>query len=288
MTAEAAAAPRGAKGLSPERVLARAAGENFAVAPRFLPRRLREPLLALYGFARWVDEIGDAAPRDGLPLLDEIEQDLSRAARGEARHPLLRRLAPWLASRRLPLDPFLRLVEANRRDLRGVSIASFEALLAECEWSANPVGELVLHVFEAATPGRVALSNDVCSALQVIEHCQDVREDLLRGRVYLPAADLAAQSCGTELLASPGAPALRRAIGVLIARSRALLASGAPLLAELRGFARLAVAGYVAGGLAACDALERAGYDASAPGARATRGARVWRAARILVARGGA
>jgi squalene synthase HpnC len=272
--------------LAPAQILALAAGENFSVAPRFLPRRVREPLEALYGFARLVDEIGDAAPGDRGALLDALELDLERARSGRARHPLLQRLAPVIASCGLPREPFLRLIEANRWDQRLREIASWDQLLTYCALSANPVGELVLHVFDAATPGRVALSDAVCSALQVIEHCQDVAEDHARGRVYLPAQDLADAGCRENDLANPRSPSLRHVVEVQLARARRLLESGAPLVAQLSGFARLAVAGYVAGGFAACEALERAGGDASAPGARGTKRAALRHGVRLVFSGG--
>lgn len=281
MTADLAGALR-APELAEGRILARAAGENFAVAPRMLPRRYREPLLALYGFARLCDEIGDAAAGDRLALLDALDADLLRAFRGDARHPLLQRLTPVIAAHDLPHEPFARLIEANRWDQRLRDVASWQELCAYCALSASPVGELVLHIFGAATPERVALSDRVCSALQVVEHCQDVQEDLARGRVYLPAEDRFDARCGEADLADPRSPVLRRVIAVQIERARALLAAGPPLVAGLTGAARFAVAGYAAGGLAACDALARAGYDASAPRARATCVARLRHGLRLL------
>ncbi len=250
-------------------VMQRARSENFPVAPRVLPRRWREPLLALYGFARLVDEIGDAAAGDRSALLDALERDLARAFEGEARHPLLCRLAPWLRRCELPREPFLRLIEANRWDQRLRAIASWEELQRYCALSANPVGELVLRVFGCATPDRLALSDALCSALQLIEHCQDVFEDHARGRIYLPAEDLAAQGCAAGELAGPRvSPALARAVAFELARARALLGAGAALVGRLSGWARLAVAGYAAGGLAAAAALERAGFDGGARRAR--------------------
>lgn len=281
MTADLAGA-LGAPELAEARILARAAGENFAVAPRILPRRYREPLRALYGFARLCDELGDAAGGDRMALLDALDADLLRAFRGEARHPLLQRLAPVIAAHDLPHEPFARLIEANRWDQRLREVASWQELQAYCALSANPVGELVLHVFGAATPSRIALSDRVCSALQVVEHCQDVQEDLARGRVYLPAEDRADARCGEAELADPRSPALRRVLAVQVGRARELLAAGAPLVAQLTGAARFAVAGYAAGGLAACDALARTDYDASDARARRTRGARIRHALRLL------
>lgn len=225
--------------LAVDDLLAKAAHENFPVAPRWLPRRLREDLLAVYGFARLVDDAGDEAPGDRLALLDAIEADLLRAAAGEARHPLVRRLAPALRSGRLPVEPLRRLVEANRRDQVVTRYESWLQLREYCSLSATPVGELVLHALGAATPSRVALSDAVCTGLQLIEHCQDVAEDRARGRVYLPAQDLAragAREC--DLDARPAPTPLRTVLAFEEARVRALLAAAEPLVASLSGTAR--------------------------------------------------
>jgi phytoene/squalene synthetase len=124
------------------------------------------------------------------------------------------------------------------------------------------VGELVLHVYGAATPARIELSDRVCSALQVIEHLQDVGEDYRRGRVYLPADALAAAGCHEAELSAPSAsPTLRAAVAGLARRSRRLLAAGTPLMHGLPLRPRLAIAGFVAGGRATLLALERAHYD---------------------------
>jgi squalene synthase HpnC len=251
--------------------MARAENENFPVASRLLAPRVRAHLLAVYGFARLVDELGDSLAGDRLAALDWLEEDLDRAYRGEAEHPLLRRLQPTLRECDLPREPFVRLIEANRVDQRVSRYDTWEQLRGYCELSANPVGELVLGVFAQSTPGHVALSNEICTALQLIEHCQDVAEDLDRGRVYLPAEDLARFGCTIADLSRPhaGGP-LRDTLAFECSRARELLARGAPLIGELRGVrTRLALAAFVAGGRAALDAIERAEYDVLAGPPRA-------------------
>ena len=226
MAASAESLALAAPELAEERILARSRGENFPVAPALLPRRVREALLAVYGFARLADELGDTAAGDRLALLAALEAELERAYAGSARHPLLQRLAPVLHERALPREPFLRLIEANRRDQRLTRLASFDELLDYCALSAQPVGELVLRIFGQASPRNLELSNAVCSALQVIEHCQDVAEDHARGRVYLPADDLAELGCAdAELARLPPSPALRRVLARQLGRARAALAS---------------------------------------------------------------
>jgi squalene synthase HpnC len=247
---------------APGAVMARAGSENFPVASRLLPRRERGHLLALYGFARLVDEIGDSVQGDRLQALDWLEHELDRAFAGAATHPLLVALQPTLTECRLQRGPFVRLIEANRVDQRTKRYETWEQLRAYCALSADPVGELVLAVFGVATPERVALSDAICTALQLTEHCQDVAEDLAAGRVYLPREDLERFGCTIADLQQPHAPApLRAVVAFEVARARGLLDEGAPLIGQLRGRARLGVAAFVAGGRAALTAIERAGYD---------------------------
>lgn len=234
------------------------------MASRLLPRRHRDHLVAVYVFARSVDDMGDDAdPGDRLRLLDEVDADLTRLYDG---HPPrlgpVRRLARTVRECSIPAEPLRRLVEANRRDQTVTRYETFDDLLGYCELSANPVGHLVLHVFGDVSGPRLALSDKVCSALQVIEHCQDVGEDLRRGRVYLPGEDLRRAGCPIgDLSAAATSARLREVVAVQAARAGTMLAEGEAIVASLSGFARTAVAGYVAGGHATLAALRDARYD---------------------------
>ncbi len=281
-------APTGAP--SAGAVMARAGGENFPVASRMLPRRVRSHLLAIYGFARLLDELGDSLAGDRLAALDWLERDLERAHEARAEHPLMVRLQASLRECELPREPFARLIEANRVDQRVSRYQTWEQLRGYCALSANPVGELVLGVFGLATPARIAMSDAICTALQLAEHCQDVAEDFACGRVYLPAEDLARFGCTpAHLRGAAGGQAgqrddpLRALLAFEVARARALLADGAPLIDELHGRERLAVAAFVAGGRAALDAIERARYDVLSGPPRAGRGRRALALAAVLV-----
>ena len=301
-----------------EELSARAAGENFPVALRVLPRRYRRRLMAVYRFARFVDDIGDepAAPaavtpagglqgkptpggpgeppprggglpgdhQDRLRALDAVERDLDRAF-GEGRtpaFPVIGELALAAAECGIPAEPFRMLIQANRQDQTVSRYATFADLLAYCELSANPVGRIVLHVFGVATPERERLSDLVCTALQLAEHWQDVAEDLARGRVYLPQEDMAAFGCTERDLQQAPGPGSRPAAGAgYVApvclrelmrfeteRAGRLLDEGAALTGTLRGWARLAVAGYVAGGRATLAAIAAAGAGGAPGGVR--------------------
>ncbi|MET7647560.1 squalene synthase HpnC [Streptomyces sp. NPDC005426] len=262
--------------------LDKAADENFPVAPFFLPRAWRDDLMAVYGFARLVDDIGDgdlapggadarhlgldpAQGEDRLAMLDALETDLRRifATTGESpHHPLLRALRPTVRRRALTPEPFLGLVEANRQDQKIRRYGTYEELLAYCELSANPVGRLVLQLTGTASPERVRRSDAVCTALQIVEHLQDVSEDLGRDRIYLPADDMARFHVTESDLAAPSANASVRALIAYEAeRAADLLNEGTPLVGSVHGRLKLLLAGFVGGGRAALTAIAAAGFD---------------------------
>ncbi|MEU6210341.1 squalene synthase HpnC [Streptomyces sp. JL4002] len=262
--------------------LDKAAAENFPVAPAFLPRAWRDGLMAVYGYARLVDDIGDgdlapggrdavllgldpAATDDRLAMLDAFETDLLRvfgSSDGPPRHPLLLALQPVVRDHGLTPEPFLGLVEANRQDQRVTRYESYADLVSYCELSANPVGRLVLSLTGTSTPERVRRSDAVCTALQIVEHVQDVAEDLGRDRIYLPAEDMRRFHVSEADLAAPTAGASVRALVAFESqRARELLEEGPPLVGSVHGRLRLLLAGFVGGGRAALRAVTAAGFD---------------------------
>jgi squalene synthase HpnC len=267
-------------------VLAQAGAENFPVATRVLPRRMRGHLLALYGWARLVDDVGDEAPGDRLALLDWLDAELDRVYASTPTLALTARLEATVRACAIAPAPLRALIEANRQDQRVTRYATVDDLLAYCALSANPVGRLVLAVFGAATPDRARHSDAVCTGLQLTEHWQDVHEDLERGRVYLPGADLERYGVTVDdLRLRPAPPRVRALLAFEVGRARGFLRAGAPLHRTLPGRPALAVAGFVAGGRAALDAIEGAGYDVSGGAPRPSR-ARLFRNLLATLGRG--
>ncbi|MCB5164032.1 squalene synthase HpnC [Streptomyces bambusae] len=282
-------APRTRSDDHAQATLGKAADENFPVAPFFVPQAWRAGLTAVYGYARLVDDIGDGdlAPGgrdaellgvpagradDRLALLDALEDDLGRVFDGTPRHPLLRALQPVVDSHALTPGPFLGLLEANRQDQQVRRYETYDDLLAYCELSANPVGRLVLAITGAASPERIRRSDMICTALQIVEHLQDVTEDLGRDRIYLPAEDMRRFHVTEADLAAPAASASVRALVAFEAeRARTLLDDGLPLVGSVRGRLRLLLAGFTGGGRAALKAIEQAGFDVAAGPPKPTR-----------------
>jgi squalene synthase HpnC len=264
-------------------VMPKAQAENFTVASLLLSRAQRRALLGIYGFARLVDDIGDETSGDRGAMLDWLEDDVDRMFTGEPIHPLLRRLAPSARAHGFPKRAFLRLIAANRQDQEVSRYETYAELADYCDLSANPVGELVLYTFAAATPERVALSDSVCTALQLAEHWQDVGEDHARGRIYIPQEDL--ERFGVEeeeLAAERPSERLKELLAYEVERGRRLLDPGIELVRSLSGRAKLAVAGYVGGGRAAFDAIESSGYDVLRRAPKATGAARAKATLQVL------
>jgi squalene synthase HpnC len=247
-----------ARELAAARIDARASGENFPVVSVLAPRFARPHLRAVYGFARLVDTLGDEAPGDREALLDELERELE----GEPRTEIMRRLQATIADRELPLEPFRRLIEANRIDQVRRRYETWDDVRGYCTYSADPVGRLVLGIYgRAGEPDLVAMSDAVCTGLQLVNFVQDPPRDLSLGRVYLPQEDLRRFGVADEDLAGPLTEPVAELLMFEAARARRLLQQGLPLRQALGGRAGLSVALYARGGLAALAALEAAGWD---------------------------
>ena len=259
-------------------VAAKASAENFPVALRVLPKRYRAHLTALYGFARLVDDLGDE-PLPGLPpdttpetitstrlaLLDDLQQDVARIyadGQGEPELDAIRALKTTVTECGIPRKPLDDLIQANRQDQLVSRYQTYEELRQYCELSANPVGQVVLYIMSAATPERIRDSDSICTALQLIEHTQDVAEDLANDRIYLPREDMERFGVTERELAEPlASPNVRRLVKFEADRAERLLDEGAPLIGTLHGAARIAVAGYLAGGRAALKAIADNDFD---------------------------
>lgn len=258
-------------------VAAKASGENFPVALKVLPKVWRTHLMALYGFARLVDDIGDEAlpgldpsttdpetyVKTRLRLLDGLQADVGRIYDGTTPElPAIRALGETAEACGIPRKPLDDLIQANRQDQLVTRYQTYDELLQYCELSANTVGQAVLHIFGKATPDRLALSDAVCTALQLVEHWQDVAEDRARDRIYLPLEDLERFGVTEADLTAPTASdELKSLLTFETERATRLLNQGAPLVGTLNGAARLAIAGFTAGGRAAVKAIKDCGYD---------------------------
>lgn len=214
--------------------------ENFPVASILMPRRLRYPVSVIYTFARQADDFadeGDAPDEIRLAQLASFEQELDRIKAGNTPHtPLFTDLANIVETHKLPLQPFYDLLSAFSQDVTKTRYADFGEVMNYCRRSANPVGQLLLHLYGAATPRNLAYSDAICSSLQLINFWQDIAIDFKKDRIYLPQDEMAKYKITEDHIAQGRTDGMWQDLMLFqIKRSQKLLQAGAPLGKILRG-----------------------------------------------------
>ena len=240
--------------------------ENFPVASILLPKRLRRPVEVIYNFARQADDFadeGDLPDAERLTKLDNFRAELHRIAQNEApQTPLFHDVAEIVAAYDLPLQLLYDLLDAFSQDVVKKRYADFDDLLDYCRSSANPVGRLLLHLYDAATPVNLAYSDSICTALQIINFWQDVAKDYAIGRIYLPQDEMARFGVSEAQIAESRVnDAWRVLMQFQVQRARDMMQSGAPLGTILTGRIGLEMRLIIAGGNRILDKLEGANYD---------------------------
>ena len=247
--------------------------ENFPVGSWLLPAARRPAVVAIYRFARHSDDIadeGEAPLAERLAALGRLDDALDAARAGATTGvAVVDALPPLMARHALGWQHFHDLLSAFRQDLTVTRYATAAAVQDYCERSANPVGRLMLEVFDAAGPDNVRRADCICSALQKINFCQDVAVDWSRGRIYLPLDTLARHGIGDgDLAAELGArrysPALRQAIADEAARARDQLLEGRALIHSVPLRLSLELRAIVAGGLRILDRIAAVDNDVQA------------------------
>ena len=236
--------------------------ENFPVASLLLPAHLREPVAAIYAFARSADDIADegsASPEERLRALDRYRSHLDDIAAGRpSSDPQFARLQDAISTHALPLGPFYDLLDAFSQDVVKLRYRSFAELIDYCRRSADPVGRLLLHLYGAATAQNLPRSDAICTSLQLINFWQDVAIDWQKGRVYLPQDELTRFGVSEAQIAEGRCDAAwQRLMQFQIIRARTMMHDGAPLGRALPGRIGLELRTIVAGGLRILDKLER-------------------------------
>ncbi len=239
--------------------------ENFAVASLLLPRRLIRHFHAVYAYCRWADDLADEAGggEHALELLRWWRDQLLACYDGRPSHPVFVALQATVERFRIPPQPFLDLLAAFEQDQRVKRYRTFDQLLDYCRRSANPVGRLVLYLGGAFDESRAALSDHVCTALQLANFWQDVSRDFDIGRVYLPEEDRRRFGYGDDDLEGRRfTPAFAELMRFEVDRTRELFERGRPLL-DLTAPAdlRIDVDLFVRGGLAVLRKIEQGGFN---------------------------
>jgi squalene synthase HpnC len=236
--------------------------ENFPVASVVLPQALRRPIAVIYAFARTADDFADEGTWDAatrLTKLQDYDDKLDAIAAGRSLDdPIFIALADVIHKHGLPRPLFHDLVSAFRQDVTQKRYRTLDEVWDYCRRSANPVGRLLLHLLDAATPANLHQSDAVCSALQLINFLQDLEQDYVEnGRIYLPLEDMARFGVTESHIAEQRSDeAMRELLQHEIRIARARMLAGAPLGRSLRGRFGFQLRLMINGGLRVLELLE--------------------------------
>jgi squalene synthase HpnC len=243
--------------------LARSHYENFSVATWFLPKRLRQHFFNIYAYCRISDDLGDETGNReaSLQLLDEWECELNACYEGEPRHPVFVALAGTVREFDIPKQTFADLLTAFRQDQRITRYERFDDLLGYCQYSANPVGHLVLYLCGYRDPERQQLSDYTCTALQLANFWQDVSADFDKGRIYLPLEDLRKYNVPeSDIAGENSTAAFCEMMRFEVQRAREWFDRGIPLVSKVSRELAIDIELFSRGGQEILNAIERQGY----------------------------
>ncbi|KAA1011798.1 squalene synthase HpnC [Paraburkholderia panacisoli] len=242
--------------------------ENFPIPSVLLPKALRAPIDIIYQVVRTAADIADESDWSTAERhagLADLRAGLDAVAQRRAApvHPLLfGKLAGVVAQYKLPLAPFYDLLDACAQDIDTRRYADRAALLDYCRHSANPLGHLMLHLLDAATPENLADADAICTASQLISFWLDVAADWKKDRVYVPLADLRRFDVTEAHIANGVADdAWRSLMAYEVSVVRQTLVRGAPLALRMPGRLGIELCAAVHGGLRFLERIEKAGYD---------------------------
>lgn len=238
--------------------------ENFPVVSWAVPRKLRQDFANVYAFCRWADDLGDetGSPEKSRKLLNWWQLELEKCNQGQAEHPVYVALQGTIKRFTIPIDPFADLISAFMQDQVFREYESFHQLRDYCRRSADPVGRIVLYLAERVSSQNLALSDSICTGLQLVNFWQDVARDFKIGRIYLPHEDRLRFSYSDNMLREQRAtPEFLELMRFEVDRARDFLLIGQPLVEQMPGRLLLDIDLMIRGGLLVLTGIERLNYD---------------------------
>ena len=247
------------------RKLARSHYENFSIASFLIPKSLRQDFYNIYAYCRWSDDLADESINSSVAserLAAWKEQFEAALSSGTSTQPILLALVATIGRHNLSREPFLDLLSAFTRDQTKTRYADDLDLLDYCRGSANPVGRILLQLAKVGDETAIAQSDQICTGLQLVNFCQDMRRDAAMGRIYLPASRYLSSGIDEQIiLKSDASRELVAVLRIWVTDSRELFRQGWSLHEKVPAWLSRDVRLFASSGLAICDSLAMNKFD---------------------------
>jgi squalene synthase HpnC len=239
--------------------------ENFPIVSFFVPKRLRKHVVIVYWFARSADDIADEGnekPEFRLVKLNEFEQKFKQALNGNPGSVFFSALSETITALNLTPKHFTDLLYAFKQDVVKKRYGNYEELLNYCNHSANPVGRLILELFNVRNKDAYYYSDEICTALQLTNFFQDTKIDFNRGRIYYTQAEMEKYGVTERMFElNENNLNLQKLVKFNVERAQVLFNDGKKLLKLLKGGLKLEVSWTVRGGEAILDRITKSNFD---------------------------
>ncbi len=266
--------------------LAKSHYENFVVASVLLPKRLRQPFFDVYAFCRTADDLADESPSPTIALerLDDFQQQLNDSFAGNPPPNEFLALADTIQRHDLPKQPFDDLLSAFRQDQVKTRYQDIDEVFDYCKRSANPVGRIVLSLADACSDKNAALSDKICTGLQLANFWQDVKRDRAIGRVYLPQDEMQQFNVSDQMLDLDQTPVeLRGLLKSECDRAESLFRDGLPLVESVPSWLRKDIKLFAHGGLETLRAIRNVDFDVLRKRPKVSKAAQIGLIARAMI-----
>ena len=238
--------------------------ENFPVVSFLIPKHLRKDVAVIYWFARTADDFADEGnllPEERLKKLNDFENRLTSLLKGNYENDIESDLNKTIKERNLTPKYFYDLLKAFKQDVVKKSYKNFEELLDYCNYSADPVGRLILELNDIRNDEAFGYSDKICTALQLTNFYQDIKIDYLKGRIYLPEDEMAGFMIEKKVFElKENNLNLKELLKFNIARTRRLFEEGRGLMKFLNGRLKYEIKWTILGGEEILKKIERIDY----------------------------
>jgi squalene synthase HpnC len=239
--------------------------ENFPVISFFISKELQKHIAVIYWFARTADDIADEGnlpEEERLKQLGEFENNLTAAINDNPRNDFEAALVDTIKGEKLTATLFYNLLKAFKQDVIKKRYKDFREVLDYCNHSANPVGRLILELFNIRKDECFLLSDKICTALQLTNFYQDLYLDYQKGRIYLPYDEMQKFGVSEKTFElKENSLNLQNLLRHNIGRTEEMFEEGKELLKHLKGRLKFEIRWTILGGERILEKIKETNYN---------------------------